>query len=329
MISIATSFLAIFRQFYPPAPPAFTEKDVKPGSQVGRVFIITGANSGIGLELVQVLYPTGATIYLAGRSPSKIQATIARVTSDSPPTETPAKLKSLYLDLSDLTTIKRATSQFAAQETRLDILWNNAGNGYCPGSTTKQGLEASVGTNCVAPLLFTQELVPLLQAAAKTAPRNTVRIVWTGSVQIDVNAPHGGIDYERIKKPTTVTLEEYGASKAGNWFLAVEGAKRWGKYGIISVCENPGNLYTGIYATQSWLYMLFLRTFVLYKARYGAYTMLFAGFSPEINEGNNGAYIWPWGNIQPIARPDVLQAASEGKATKFWEWCEESWKQYV
>ncbi|KAI2616153.1 NAD(P)-binding protein [Hypomontagnella submonticulosa] len=322
MAQVTKSFLAIVRQFYPSAPPAFTEKDVKAGSQVGKVFIITGANSGIGLELLHVLYPTGATIYLASRSLAKIQAAIAQVTSVSPPPTTPATLKALYLDLSDLTTVKRAAYEFAAQERRLDILWNNAGNGYSPGSTTKQGLEASIGTNCVAPLLFTQELVPLLHAAAKTAPRNTVRIVWTGSVQIDINAPYGGIDYERIEKPTTVALEEYGASKAGNWFLAVEAAKRWGKYGIISVCGNPGNVLTGIYASQSWLYMLFLKTFVLYKARYGAYTMLFAGFSPEVNEDNNGAYIWPWGKIQPIARPDVLQAASEGKATRFWEWCE-------
>lgn len=326
------SLSAIWQQFFPPAP-TFTDEDIKPGSQVGRVFIITGANSGIGLELVRLLYPSGATIYLAGRSPTKIQAAIADMNTSystiSPAPETPATLKSLHLDLSDLPTIKAAASSFKTQESRLDILWNNAGSGFPPGSTTKQGIEAHVGANCVAPLLFTQELLPLLQETSRTSLKNSVRVVWSGSVQIDMQAPKGGIDFARIEQPSTVTYQDYAASKAGNWFLAHEGARRWGRDGIISVCENPGNLFTGIYANEGPVFVALLRTFILYPARYGTYTMLFAGFSPDVGEDTNGAYIWPWGTIRPIGRPDILQAASEGKAAAFWEWCERAWKQHV
>ncbi|KAI1501214.1 NAD(P)-binding protein [Biscogniauxia marginata] len=322
------SLLSLWQQFYPPAP-TFTDKDLAPGSQVGRVFIITGANSGIGLELVKFLYPTGSTIYLVGRSSERIQNAIDQVTSISPSPVTPSTLKSLYLDLSDLTTVKPAAASFAAQETRLDVLWNNAGTGWPSGSVTKQGVEAHVGANCVGPLFFTHELLSLLRSTAKISPRNSVRVVWSGSSQIGMRGPKGGVDFERIEKPTTVTWEDYAASKAGNWFLAVEAASKWGKDGIINVCINPGNVYTGIYANENWVFLAFLKRWVLYGAEYGAYTMLFAGFSPKINEDNNGAYIWPWGNIRPIARPGVLQAASEGKAMAFWEWCEKIWKQHV
>ncbi|EMR71229.1 putative short-chain dehydrogenase protein [Eutypa lata UCREL1] len=332
---MVSSFSALWEQYFPPKP-TFTEKDVKPGSQVDRVFIITGANSGVGLELVKLLYPTGATIYLASRSPPKIQAAIEDITTCvSPAPETPAILKALHLDLADLTTVKPAAALFAAQETRLDILWNNAGSGFPRGSTTKQGIDAHVGTHCVAPLLFTEELLPLLQATAKStsssssSSRGSVRVVWTGSVQIDMNAPEGGVDFARIERPPTTLYQEYAASKAGNYFLAVEGARRWGRDGIVSVCQNPGNVWTNIYANEYWLFATFLRVFVMHEARYGAYTMLFAGFSPDIGEGNNGAYIWPWGRIRPVARPDVLQAASQGKATDFWNWCERAWKQHV
>ncbi|GAW20238.1 hypothetical protein ANO14919_097370 [Xylariales sp. No.14919] len=318
----------IWQQFFPPAP-SFPEKDLAAGSQLDRVFIISGANSGIGLALVKLLYPTGATIYLAGRTIAKIDAAIAQVVSVSPAPATPATLRSLHLDLSDLATIKPAAAAFAARESRLDVLWNNAGNGCPPGTVTRQGLEAHVGANCVAPLLFTQELLPLLRATARIAPKNSVRVVWSGSVQIEMNAPRGGVDFARIEKPPTVTYEDYAASKAGNWFLALEGARRWGRDGIISVCENPGNLYTGIYENENWLFVAFLKAFVLYDARYGAYTMLFAGFSPELSESNNGAYIWPWGRVRPIARPDIVQAASEGQAAAFWKWCEDAWKQHV
>ncbi|KAI1409586.1 NAD(P)-binding protein [Hypoxylon sp. FL1857] len=319
---------ALWQQFFPPAP-TFTEKDVGPGSQVGKVFIITGANSGIGLALVKLLYPTGATIYLAGRSPAKVHAAITEVSSVLPPPTTPANLKPLFLDLSDLTTIKPAAASFAAQETRLDILWNNAGSTWPPGSVTKQGIEAHVGVHCVAPLLFTQELLPLLRAAAQTAAPGSVRIVWSGSVQIDLFAPLGGVDFARIEKATTATMADYGASKAGNWFLTVEGARRWGRHGIVSVCQNPGDLYTGIFANDSWLFVAFMKIFFLYEAKYGAYTMLYSGLSSEVGEDSNGAYIWPWGQIRPISRPDILKAASEGKATAFWEWCEKQWKQHV
>lgn len=62
-----SSLRATLTQAYPPAP-AFTEANVPPGSQNGRVFIVTGGNAGIGLELCKILYTGGATVYMASRS---------------------------------------------------------------------------------------------------------------------------------------------------------------------------------------------------------------------------------------------------------------------
>lgn len=173
---------------------------------------------------------------------------------------------------------------------------------------TKQGFKAHMGSNCVAPLLFTHELLPLLQAAVRTAPKDSVRVIWTGSSQIQMNAPQGGVDFALIEKPTTVEMQDYAAAKAANWFLAVEGPRRWGKDGIISVCQNPGNLNTAIFDVFGWLMLAIIRALFLYDAKYGAYTMLFSGFSPEVNEGTNGAYIWPFGQIKPPPRADVRRA---------------------
>ncbi|KAI1214875.1 NAD(P)-binding protein [Annulohypoxylon truncatum] len=328
------SLSALWQQFFPPRP-TFTDKDVKPGSQVGKVFIITGAHSGIGLALLKILYPTGATIYLAGRSPAKMDKAIREVAAASSNATTPATLKTLYLDITDLATVKPAASTFTSRETRLDVLWNNAGVGCPAESVTKQGLEVHVGANCVAPLLFVQELLPVLRATARSpdTPRASVRIVWSGSLHIEMTAPPGGIDFTRIDspRPEDVSRLDYAASKAGNWFLAAEGARRWGADGIMSVCQNPGNLYTSFYDNEPWLLVLFLKTFILYETRYGAYTMLFAGLSPLVGEGGNGAYIWPWGRIKPVARPDVLREGAEegGKAKAFWEWCERAWEKHI
>ena len=249
---------------------------------MGKVFIVTGANQGIGLELVKMLYPTGVTIYLAGRSQERVNKAIEQVTSSAQLVPaTPATLKYLQLDLSDLTAIKSAVAEFAKHEERLDILWNNAGIGSNPvGTTTKQNIEGHVGTNCVAPLLFTQQLLPQLQSAAASAPPGSVHVIWTGSLMIDTFAPEGGIDFSSIEAPSTTNPNrDYAISKCGNIFLAVEAAERWGQeFGIVSVCQNPGNLLTNIYAHQSALLMGVLKR-VLYEPKMGAYTMLYAGFS--------------------------------------------------
>lgn len=62
-----SKFKSLIGQFYPPKA-TFTEADLTPGSQSGRVFIVTGGNAGIGFELCKLLVTTGATIYMASRS---------------------------------------------------------------------------------------------------------------------------------------------------------------------------------------------------------------------------------------------------------------------
>ncbi|PVI00441.1 NAD(P)-binding protein [Periconia macrospinosa] len=324
-------FASQWSQYFPPKP-TFTEKDVPPGSQQGNVFIITGANQGIGLELVKMLYPTGATIYLAGRSRERVEQAIKDVTESQKSESTPSILKYLHLDLNDLSTIKASAAAFAAQEKKLNILWNNAGIGVeAQGTTTKQNIKVQVGINCIAPLLFTQELLPQLQEAAKTATAGSVRVIWTGSLTIESFAPSQGLIYESLEKgKTTWPIVDYAMSKVGNWYLAVEAAQRWGKYGIVSVVQNPGNVLTNIYSSQPTLVMIILKTLLLYEPKMGGYTLLFSGFTPELDiEKNNGAYIRPWGVLAPCGRADLYKKIEQGAATEFWEWCEKQYQRHV
>jgi NAD(P)-dependent dehydrogenase (short-subunit alcohol dehydrogenase family) len=128
----------VIAQLFPGAPN-FTEKDIS--SLVGRVFIVTGGNSGIGLEVVKILYAKGGTVYLASRSPAKIVTAIGEIKATQ--RESQGQIKSLHLDLGDLTTISTCASTFVAQECRLDVLWNNAGIARAPvGSLSAQGHEA-------------------------------------------------------------------------------------------------------------------------------------------------------------------------------------------
>jgi NAD(P)-dependent dehydrogenase (short-subunit alcohol dehydrogenase family) len=251
-------------------------------------------------------------------------------------------LKFLHFDLNDLTTVKKAAETFAQEESRLDVLWNNAGTGAQQvhvGARTAQGFEPMIGMHCIATLLFTQLLVPQLRVAiadSKTAP-GSVRVVWTSSFMSELASPKNGIDFDLLDRGTTDLKLNFSTSKAGTWMLGREMARRYGKQGILSVVQNPGNLDTDTYAGNPKPYRWLIQR-ILYEPKFGAYTGLYAGLSPELTLQNNGAYVVPWGKIRPDSecpRTDLISAMNTeengglGCSQKLWDWCEEQWKPYV
>jgi retinol dehydrogenase-12 len=117
------------------------------------------------------------------------------------------------------------------------VLWNNAGVMVPPqGSKTKQGYELQLGTNNVAPFLFTKLLTPTLIKTAKIEPPGTVRVVWTSSSAAESFSPNGGVDLGNLDyKTDKAPWHKYGVSKAGNILHSKEYARRYGGDGIISV----------------------------------------------------------------------------------------------
>jgi NAD(P)-dependent dehydrogenase (short-subunit alcohol dehydrogenase family) len=239
-----------FSQFFPPNPTC-TEETIPP--LVGKVFVVTGGNSGVGLEIVKILYSKGGTVYIAGRSADKIAAEIETVKSISP--DSIGILKSLIVDLSDLSTIPTCASSFLAQESRLDVLFNNAGVSRRPaGSTSAQGHELHMATNCLGPFLFTKLLLPILIQTAKSSSQASVRVVFASSGIIELLGPHGGLELSELV-PGNFSEDpnrNYSASKAGDWFLASEFDKRVRKDGVLCAAQSPGTLKTKGWDAVSW-----------------------------------------------------------------------------
>ncbi|KAF8862052.1 NAD(P)-binding protein [Acephala macrosclerotiorum] len=232
-----------------PGKPTFTEVDIP--SQTGRVFIVTGGNAGLGYHLCKILYSKGGTVYMLSRTESKAIEAITSIKSEVPTSS--GDVKYIHLDLTDLTTIKPAVEVFSKQETKLDVLFNNAGIGAAPeGAKTKQGYEVIMGINAIAPFLLTQLLVPYLVTAAKSAAKDSVRVVWTGSPAIeDTYCPPGGLTLSHLASLPKDNLINYAISKVANWYLASELHRRVQKDGIVSICQNPGNLKTAIWGKST------------------------------------------------------------------------------
>ena len=317
-----------------PTSPTLTEQNLP--SQKGKVFIVTGGASGIGLELATMLFQAGGKVYIAGRSKDNAEQAIQSIKSLVHDTSSAGQLEYLPLDLSDLSTIKASVELFRSQETKLDVLWNNAGVSLPPiGSVSKQGHELQIGTNCLGPFLFTKLLLPSLQAAAQASRPGVVRVIWTSSQMVDMAAPKGGIMMADLASPPKDKTKNYVTSKTGNWFLASELAREVDPKGILSVTQNPGNLKTNLLRHATTL-MRLASSPLLHNAKLGAYTELWAGLSPELTMESNGAYVIPWGRVHPSPRKDLLDALKEvgenggtGQAGNFREWCEKQTIEYM
>lgn len=198
------------------------------------MFIVTGSSAGVGKALAEILYSANAKVYIAARSESKGQKAIEDIKSKAP--DSKGELDFLGLDLADLSTIKKTADEFLAKETRLDVLWNNAGVMVPPqGSKTAQGYELQLGTNCLGAFLFTKCLTPLLVQTAKTSPPNSVRVIWLGS-SITEQSPKDGVVLDNLDyKKDQMAWTKYAVSKAGNYYYGTEYAKQHKSDGIISV----------------------------------------------------------------------------------------------
>ncbi|TPX07923.1 uncharacterized protein E0L32_010378 [Thyridium curvatum] len=336
------AFRDMYTQFYPPKPK-FTERHVP--SQKGRVFLVTGGTiGGVGFELCKMLFGTGATVYLTSRSKNRGEEAIKAITESSPAPATPGILKFIQLDLNDLASVKEAAAEFARQESKLDVLWNNAGTApfqVQPSETTVQGHEAIMGRNCIAALLLTQLLLPQLRAAvaAQMTP-GSVRVIWTASIAADHDSglDPNGIDIDQLGTVHPSRTRNYALSKVGNWFLAREMARRYGSEGILSVVQNPGNTSTHGYDTAPPVLVFFMKALILQKPKLAGYTELFAGLSPDVKPEHGGMYIMPWGRIrrdEDCPRQDIIRGIKPeeqgglGNARRFWEWCELQAKDYM
>ncbi|KAL6790792.1 NAD(P)-binding protein [Trichoderma sp. SZMC 28012] len=318
----------IITQMWPPKP-AFTEQNL--GDLSGKVYIVTGSNTGVGKELAQILYSKKATVYVAARSEAKATEAIQDIRAAFP-TST-GRLEFLALDLSDLGAVARSAKEFITRETKLDVLFNNAGVMHPPqGSKTKQGYELQLGVNNLGHLLFTELLTPLLATTAASyasSSPNTVRVVWVSSLYSEMGSPKGGFDPENMgfTKKEQSTYYKYSVSKAGVYYQAAEYAKRYKDKGIISLAVNPGNLRSDLqrYGGQGFLHKINQKV-ILFPAINGAYSELFCGLSPEVTIEKSGSYAIPWGRLAKI-REDIEKGSKStkeggtGMGKVWYDWC--------
>ncbi|KAB8269319.1 hypothetical protein BDV30DRAFT_229926 [Aspergillus minisclerotigenes] len=268
----------------------------------GKVFIVTGGNSGIGYYTIAHLAEHGAHVYLCARSPEKGTAAIANIKEIHPS----ANIDLLQMDLMDLTSVVAAAKHFLTLETALHGLVNNAGIMATPFEMTKDGHEAQWQTNYLAHWVLTEHLLPLMLRTAKTLHPGSVRIVnLTSSGHL--GAPKGGINFKDPSLKDSGPWARYGQSKLANILHAKALHKAYGPgsprarngEGEIWVSSvHPGlvetNLATSVEDSGSGMTCVFsvLRMFgLMWSADKGSWTSLFCAASQDMKAEQSGTYL--------------------------------------
>mmetsp|Transcript_28894 Transcript_28894/g.33236 ORF Transcript_28894/g.33236 Transcript_28894/m.33236 type:complete len:353 (-) Transcript_28894:560-1618(-) len=204
------------------------------GSVSGKIAIVTGANSGLGLETARVLAKEGAQVVMACRSPSKCQSTKEEIQRDYPS----ANLRTMTLDLSNPDSIKTFSSQFLSSHTRLDLLVNNAAIMATKYSTVQWpggNIETQFATNHLGPFLLTGLLQPILESTPGA------RIVNHSSSASDACKRTSTIAEiaNASEKDYIAFLDSYACSKRANRFFTWSLNQRL-KGGVMAVACHPG-----------------------------------------------------------------------------------------
>jgi NAD(P)-dependent dehydrogenase (short-subunit alcohol dehydrogenase family) len=284
--------------------------------QSGRVAIVTGANSGLGLHTALELARNGAHVVVAARDERKGEAAVERIRSEAP--EGTAQLR--RLDLADLASVRAFAAAAGEALERVDLLVNNAGVMAIPRRTTADGFEMQFGTNHLGHFALTGLLLPALLRA----PDPRVVTVSSGAHRmgrIAFGDLHGERRYWR--------WSAYGQSKLANLLFAFELLRRAqaAETKLLSVAAHPGYAATNLQSASSrmdklpveGLLMRVSNVLVAQRDDMGALPLLFAATM----DVPPAAYVGPDGFMEMRGHPHLVtagaQAQDQATARRLWD----------
>src|SRR5262245_23094477 len=206
----------------------------------GKIAVVTGASTGIGVETARALAAAGARVVLAARNAERTEEAAAAIRERV----TGADVETGMLDLTSLESVRAFTTWYLDSHDQLQLLVNNAGVMYTPFARTAEGFELQFGTNHLGHFLLTCLLVPALRAGA---PSRVVNLSSGGHVGSDIVWDDPNFEHREYDK-----FAAYGQSKTANILFSVELDRRLGPRGVHAYAVHPGLIATelGRYMTR-------------------------------------------------------------------------------
>lgn len=267
--------------------------------QTGRVAIVTGANTGLGLETAKALAAHGAHVILAVRNAEKGKAAADAITA----AHSNADVTLQSLDLSSLESVRRASDELKARYDKIDLLINNAGVMWTEKSSTADGFELQFGTNHLGHYAFTGLLLERL------LPVEGSRVVTVSSIGHRIRAAihfddlQWERDYDRVAA--------YGQSKLANLLFTYELQRRLAGTNTVALAAHPGGSNTELARNSPlWVRAVFdvVAPLLVQGADMGALPTLRAATDPA---ALGGQYYGPDGFMEQRGNPRVVASSEQ------------------
>jgi NAD(P)-dependent dehydrogenase (short-subunit alcohol dehydrogenase family) len=262
----------------------------------GKVVVLTGGTSGIGLVAAQRLAAMGARLVLIARDRERANTVISRLGPGH---------SVYYADLSLIAEMKRVAREISAAEHKIDVLINNAGALFSARRVTPDGLERTFALNHMAYFVVSLGLAAQLQAAGSARVINTSSDAHEGK-QLEFD----DLQSERGYSGFNV----YGRSKLCNILFTRELVRRWSGTGVTANSLHPGFVATRFGDQSGGAMSAFIRIGKLFalSPEKGAETIVYLASSDEV-AGATGAYFYKCRQKQPSS-----QAQDDKSATRLW-----------
>ena len=254
-----------------------------------KTVIITGANSGIGLEAAVGIAKQGADVVMACRNASKAETARADVAARSG-----GNVSVMSLDLSSFASIRDFAKAALDRFSHIDVLLNNAGLVVRKREETVEGFEQTFGVNHLGHFLLTSLLLERMQSTAGA------RIITVAS---DAHKFAGkGLDFDDLQSTKRYRpFQVYGKSKLANILFTRELARRIEGTGVTANCLHPGFVASNFGRNDGIgnIAMIAGRPFAI-SAERGALTSIFLATDPSVAE-TSGKYFYKCAVREPNA----------------------------
>jgi NAD(P)-dependent dehydrogenase (short-subunit alcohol dehydrogenase family) len=281
--------------------------------QSGRLAIVTGANSGLGLVTARELARAGARVVMACRNLDKGHSAVEAIRADAPD----AEVQLDELDLASLASVRDFAERFRATHDGLDLLINNAGVMGTPRRRTADGFELQFGTNHLGHFALTTALLDAMEG------RDDARVVTLSSTAHKM----GRINFDNLNGDRHYfRWNAYGQSKLANLLFALELDRRLRASGstVKSLAAHPGYAATNLQSAGPPLFdrlvMVASNALIAQSDEMGALPTLYAATQPGL-EG--GTYVGPDSFREQRGHPTIVQpngrARDPDTARRLWD----------
>lgn len=214
---------------------ASTTDDVLEGKDLtGKTVIVTGGNSGLGMETGRAMAAKSAHVVLAGRDQAKLDEAVATITAELPD----ASVETIICDLSSLDSVRACGKEAGERFDKIDILINNAGVMACPQTKTADGFEMQFGTNHLGHFALTKHLMPLIEAGTD---KRIINLSSRGHFIAPAN-----LEDPNFESAAYEPWLSYGQSKTANVLFSVGLEDRFSSKGVHAYAVHPGGIDTNL-----------------------------------------------------------------------------------